>query len=298
MQKKLALIILNWNGADDSIECLESLKVNKSEYDIFLLDNGSDKNDCKKLERYLCESQFDIKIVLDKVFSVSDISAHELYFVKSDINRGFAQGNNFIANIICANYKYILLLNNDTLVPESSIKSMIETIECNGDVAVTCDIRYNYDRNKLWNAGGVFKWYGDRKYYSQSKIDKLISKKVKYIRAEYITGCAMLVDCNYIKEYGLFTDKFFHGEEDYNFCLNLKRRKLTAGVDLSVQIFHKVGQSIERSCENAKEMRSNIVHFSNRIIDYKYFYSKIRWKLWDAIFESCHIEEKIIRFKS
>ena len=283
--KELALIILNWNGSEDTIECLDSLFSSDKAVDIVILDNASKPEQLKILESNL-ESRHKDYISVDAEGFDKDVITDEvsLYLVKSKTNLGFAAGNNFIAERICEKYEYVLLLNNDTIVPKDSIQSMLNTIEKRSLVAVTCDIRYNYDRSVLWNAGGNFKWYGDRKYFSQKKIDRLKSKGVTYIKAQYITGCALMIDCEYIRKYKLFTDKFFHGEEDYNLCYRLKKHGYAVGVDLSVQIYHKVGQSIKRDDDGTKVLKSSIVHYLNRIIDYKEFYGKLRWKMWRTFY--------------
>lgn len=283
MLKELAVIILNWNGSVDTIECLDSLLANKQVYDIYLLDNSSESEDLANLEMYLPSSGFSYSIKSVNDFE-SEAFADELNLIKSDVNLGFAVGNNYVAQRICKMYSRVLLLNNDTIVMPNSISHMMNTFSQQNPIALTCDIRYNYDRQKLWNAGGKFKWYGDRKYFSQKKIDALIDKQKYYIQAEYITGCALMVCSDYIRQYGLFTDKFFHGEEDYNFCLNIKKRKLTVGVDLGARIYHKVGQSINRDKNAVKELRSIVVHYTNRVIDYKNFYGACRWRIWRSFY--------------
>lgn len=52
----------------------------------------------------------------------------------------------------------------------NSITKMINYMDIKKDTgAASCNIRYFDDKNKLWNAGGRFTWYGDRKYYSQRR---------------------------------------------------------------------------------------------------------------------------------
>ncbi|MCI8819850.1 MAG: glycosyltransferase family 2 protein [Clostridia bacterium] len=280
MQKELAIIMLNWNGSQDTIECLDSLSVSKYLCDIYILDNASKPEQLSELESYLNKSDWRFSICSLTGFTDGKTEKTELVLIKSEKNLGFAVGNNRVAEKIGKDYKCLLLLNNDTVVPKNSIKNMLEAMGRYKPTALTCDIRYNYDRSVLWNAGGNFKWYGDRKYFSQKKIDKLEKKNIKYIKAQFVTGCALMVDCNYINGYGLLTEKFFHGEEDYNFCYRLKKKKLRVGVDLTSRIYHKVGQSINRSDDNTKKLKSNIVHYTNRVIDYKEFYGSFRWRLW------------------
>lgn len=271
-----AVVILNWNGEEDTIECLESLNPH-SIYDIFLLDNGSKATSVEAIRNYLVNSKYSYC----EVFNPIEVNAtYNLYFVLSSDNKGFAKGNNFIVEQIKNTYKYVLLLNNDTEVPADTIESMLNTLKTHELTAVTCDIRYYADKHALWNAGGRFKWYGDRKYFNQKVIDKKEAMGEKFVFAEFITGCALLVDTAYIRKYGLFTEKFFHGEEDYNFCLNLKKRGLKAGVDLSARLYHKVGKSLKPEENAERYFNACTVHYSNRIIDYKEFMPMVKWFFW------------------
>lgn len=274
--RDLAVIILNWNGEYDTIECLESLK-NDFFFDIFLLDNGSKKESVEAIRNYLSTSQYSYRESSNTIELHNDTN---LYFIISSDNKGFAKGNNFVVNQIKNEYNYVLLLNNDTEVPEGTIGSMLKTLKRYRLAAATCDIRYYDDKDALWNAGGSFTWYGDRKYFEQRIIDRKEAKGEELILADFITGCALLIDCDYVRKYGLFTEKFFHGEEDYNFCMNLKKRGMKAGVDLSVKLYHKVGKSLRPEENSKRYFNSCTLHYSNRIIDYKSFMPKFLWILW------------------
>lgn len=280
--KKLAIIIIDWNGAEDTIECLECLK-NESLYDIYLLDNGSYKSNVDKVLEYLQQDDRLRNLRIFKDDSFKD-SAFAVNYVLSTSNKGFAIGNNYIAEKICDRYEYILLLNNDTDVPSGTIEHMVKTASEKGTVALTCDIRSYYQKEKLWNAGGYFTFYGDRKYYRQKKIDALIRKGIRFVDAEFITGCAFLITGEYVKKFGLFTDKFFHGEEDFNLCYRLKKKKFKVGVDLAVTLYHKVGRSIGRATLQNKNYNATLVHFTNRVIDFKDFYGKYQWLLWREMY--------------
>lgn len=280
----LAVVVLNFNGTDDTIECLQSLKENKERYTLFLLDNGSSEEEYKKLETYVKESGFAFVFCKDETFDKTALVGAQLYLISSAENRGFAKGNNFVVERIHKEYDYVLLLNNDTILPSGSVESMLACIKRAKNVALSCDIRYEWERETLWNAGGEFKWYGDRKYYPQKKIDRLIKRGVKYIPAEFITGCAMMVDCRYIASYGLFTEKFFHGEEDYHFCKEVCKRGGTLGVDLGARLYHKVGRSLQRATDKDKQLRGTVLHYTNRMVDYKQYYNKITFKLWRGVY--------------
>ena len=280
--KKLAIILLDWNGADDTIECLSTLR-NSELYDIFLLDNGSLPENTEKLKGSVLSSEFTKD---SKICSTQDFDQHPAFlnYIRSDVNLGFAGGNNMIANRICDQYQYLLLLNNDTFVTENAIEHMVDSACAYHTTALTCDIRIYYRRNELWNAGGEFTWLGERKYFSQKKIDLLKEKNVDHIDAGFITGCALLIEGEYVAQNGLFTEDFFHGEEDFNLCYHLARNHKKVGVDLQAVIYHKVGQSIQRMDMDKRIYSGMLVNYSNRVIDFKHFYPRTKWLLWRCLY--------------
>lgn len=290
--KKLAIIILDWNGYEDTIECLADL-TNTTLYDIYLLDNGSNQENSRQLKQFLLDSHSKETIKILSCEDCFEIEPANINLIISSNNLGFAIGNNVIANRISNNYDYILLLNNDTEIPQNSIEHMVGTAEKYNTDALTCIINFYFDKNKLWNAGGKFTIYGDRKYYSQERIEKAIIENNDYISADFITGCALLLKGSFVSEYGLFTDAFFHGEEDFNLCYRMKRMKCAVGVDLCVKIFHKVGNSLKRATNTEKSYSSMLVHYLNRVIDFKSFYSKPRWKIWRMIYLSFVLMKRV-----
>ncbi|MEW6407243.1 MAG: glycosyltransferase family 2 protein [Patescibacteria group bacterium] len=106
------IIILNWNGLKDTIECLESLKkITYSNYKMIVVDNGS-KND----EGRILKEKF----------------GDYIHLIKNDKNYGFAEGNNIgIRYAIKNGADYVLLLNNDTVVEPNFLDEMVKTIEIN-----------------------------------------------------------------------------------------------------------------------------------------------------------------------
>ena len=278
-KKELAIIILDWNGASDTIECLKCLN-NKELYDIYLLDNGSERENVKIVSEFLDKNSYDVQIISD-IYEATGESF--ITYIQSPENMGFAKGNNYIAKKIIERYKYILLLNNDTEIPKDTIEHMLSTAKKMDTVALTCDIRLFSDKRTLWNAGGFFTVIGERKYYSQKKIDKLKKKGILYIDAQFITGCALLINSKYVLENGLFTEKFFHGEEDFNFCYNLWKNRKKVGVDLGVKIYHKVGQSLGR-VKKERSYGATLVNYTNRVIDFKFLYSKMHWIIWKEMY--------------
>jgi GT2 family glycosyltransferase len=107
MQKepRVAIIILNWNGFDDTVKCLESLRgLEYRNYKVVLVDNGSDNDEAKRLK---------------DLFS-------DVHLIQNTLNRGFAGGNNDGANWAVKNdFDYIVNLNNDCVVEKNWLSVLV-----------------------------------------------------------------------------------------------------------------------------------------------------------------------------
>src|SRR5689334_2050484 len=93
---KVTIVIVNWNGFKDTVECINSLmKIDYSNFDIIVVDNGSSDNESDKLK--------------SKFSNIMIISLKR--------NLGFAIANNVGIRIaLNRGSDYVLLLNNDTVV--------------------------------------------------------------------------------------------------------------------------------------------------------------------------------------
>ena len=77
VNNRLAIVVLNWNSADDSVKCMESLAAQKHVVpDIILVDNDSHDNSIEILERFIKKS------------------GHAIHFIKNGVNSGFTGSNN------------------------------------------------------------------------------------------------------------------------------------------------------------------------------------------------------------
>jgi GT2 family glycosyltransferase len=138
---KVSIIILNWNGLEDTSECLESLKkVTYANYETIVVDNGSDGDD--------------VKILREKF-------GDYIHVINNDNNYGFAEGNNIgMRYVLSRGTDYVLLLNNDTTVAPEFLVEMIQVGESDEKIGVLGPMIYLYDKpNVIWEAGGRINWW-------------------------------------------------------------------------------------------------------------------------------------------
>ena len=273
MGKDLAIILLNYNGSQDTIECIQSIDASKTEYqyDVYILDNGSEKKNQVILEDYI-KSRNDFNCSSFEKFKEDRLRGK--FLIISDVNAGFAGGNNKIIHEIYKDYAYVLLLNNDTVVTTDFLEKMLDFLNADPETGyASCRIDNYYDRSLLWNCGGKLTPWGLRKYYSETELKKM----PEVIPAEFITGCALFIRSSIIEKYGALTDDFFHGEEDFNFCWRMKKNHIKGACINKTFVYHKVSASSQKSGAQPGKMAG---YYVCRIIDMHQFYPTIIWYAW------------------
>ena len=217
---KVYILILNWNGWKDTLECLES--VIRTDYpicSIVIVDNGSTDESVERIEECL-KVNAEIKAIL----------------LKTGCNTGFAGGNNFGIRYILEqkDCDYVLLLNNDTVVEKDFLFRMAETAGANPDAGIVGGrIAYYSSRGENWYAGGRISLWRGCVY-----VDKKPASSEPFV-TEFITGCLMLIKPEVFHKAGFLEEEYFLGVEDWEFCLKAGREyKLM--VDPRAVIYHKV----------------------------------------------------------
>lgn len=305
MNDKLYLIILNWNGTEDSIECLKSIKNNSyNNFTIVLVDNGSEIESLSKLKNW-CQTKFTQIAFYDKAQAEqggntkieaileSTKSRDRLVFIENNENLGFAAGNNVaLKYMMKSEGTYAMLLNNDTVIEKDSITILMDFLKTTTDyVAVTPQIRYFEPNDTIWNCGGKITWFGNRKYYfAGSKISKVPS--IGYKRITFITGCALLFKP---KITGILTEKFFFGEEDLDFSFRQKLENRKIACCYSSIIYHKVNASINKV--NVKILGHIYLHYLSRLINNRQYSSSFMFIVKIFVTLGYGIPMIILRYK-
>lgn len=292
MSRDLAVVILNWNGHEDTIECCESIMNNDCVecIDIFILDNYSEETSKRFIDGWMQNntSKFNGCIFSEQEFN-QKAQFGKVNFIKGTYNRGFAAGNNFVLRNIMDQYQFFMLLNNDTTIDSDAITSLVKHMNTDKDIGIIgCRILNFYDRKSIWNVGGRFNWYDDRRYYSEKYIDKALNSGMKIIPSDLVSGCAMMIRQRILQVQGPLTERFFFGEEDFNYCKKMKLNNVRLAIALNSIIYHKVSVSINKNNKTGQRVPFNriILYFTARIIDHKEFYSSKKWILWRMLYMS------------
>lgn len=223
MQKKVYIVVLNWNGEDNTIECLNSLKkINYDNYKIVVVDNGSADG-----------SVFEIK----KRFP-------EVEIIENKTNLGFAGGNNIGIKYAMKNQAdYILLINNDTITDSNFLIKLVEAGESDKGIGILGPkILFWSEPSRIWFAGGKINWLKNKGVHiGWGEIDNGQYDKIKEVG--YLTGCCLLIKKEVINKVGVFPEDYFLYYEDLDFSLRVKNFGYKCIYVYKSKIYHKVSKS-------------------------------------------------------
>ena len=249
MLPRVVIIILNWNGWADTIECLESLyKIEYSNYNLILVDNASNDDSIEKIKEY-CSGKLAPKSSYfkytdkNKPITVKEIDYNEinqfeyeeilintseygnnLLFIKNDKNYGFTEGNNIAIRFAMKNMnpKYFLLLNNDTVVDNRFLDELIQVALKKDKIGFLGPKIYCYNSNNVSRiisfAGGNFSLNTCQPH--PIGVDQLDNGQFDSERkVDYLEGSCLLVNKELINEIGRLDREYFTYWEEIDWCI-------------------------------------------------------------------------------
>jgi hypothetical protein len=216
---RISIILLNWNGYKDTVECVASLhKLTYKNFNIIIADNGSKGEDLKLLRQSYQNTNI---IILD-----------------NKKNYGFAEGNNIAIRYALNNgADFCLLLNNDTVVREDLLEKMLIGYK-KGYQVIGGKINYYYQKNKIWFGGGMINKY----------LGIPLDAKEKNIEQEvdFVSGCMMLVHKDVFNKIGFLNKEYFAYWEDIEFCFRAKKNNYKVYYVPDTVCYHKVSASAKK----------------------------------------------------
>lgn len=218
---KVSIVLLNWNGKNDTIECLESLKkVQYPNWEIILVDNGSEDGSPEYFEK-----------------NYSNIT-----LIKNKENLGFTGGNNVgIKKALEHGADYVLLLNNDTTVDEQLIQGCLKPFLENKNVGLVGPKVVNYNHPEtVWCAGGSY-----NPILGRAVMYGTVSKTTDFEKADvvdWISFCVVMIKREVFEKIGFLDDAFFSSYEDLDFCLRAKKVGYLCAYSPKVVVKHKIAQ--------------------------------------------------------
>jgi hypothetical protein len=207
---KLSIIIVNFNGKDLTLNCLESIysRLESIDFEVIVVDNASHDGSLEAIS-----SEFP-----------------EVITIKNASNLGFSKANN--EGIKIAKGDYILLLNNDTLLEGGNFNNLINYTEDNMDVGILgCRINNSDGSLQLscYRFPGIWEMFthyaGLTKAFPNSRLfgDHRNWPHNEIREVDFVIGAFFLVKRSIFDGIGLLDEDFFLNAEETEFCLRAKK---------------------------------------------------------------------------
>jgi GT2 family glycosyltransferase len=196
-KKKLAIIIVNWNGLEHLKGCLPSLaKQRFQSFTVFLVDNASTDGSIDYVRRHFPATRI----------------------IENATNEGFALGNNRgIERAMVEGFEYLFLLNNDTVLPTDVLTKLVHYMDKHPQVGVAQPKLLLLDHKaRLDSCGSYLSWNGFILHEGVEALDGPAYSKVKPIFT--VKGAAMITRRATLTQTGLFDPDYFAYFEETDLC--------------------------------------------------------------------------------
>jgi hypothetical protein len=221
---KVCVVIVNWNGKQDTIECLASLrKISYRNFEIIVVDNGSVDGSAQAIR--------------DKFSSI--------LVLENGKNLGLAEGNNIgIRTALRRGAEWVLLLNNDVLVKKDFLAQLVKSAQAHEKIALAGPkIMYYPEKKRIWSAGLQERFFAEPCSRGLGELDKRQFEKEEFV--DSIHG-VMLLNAKALQEIGLLYSDFFIMVEESEWGIRAKRRGWNVLFVPSSVVWHKVSRSVDK----------------------------------------------------
>ena len=270
---RVSIIILNWNGWRDTIECLESVyQMDYPNYDVIVVDNGSSDKSIEQIKKYAAG-----EIVVDSPFfeytsqnkpiavfevdeynarnGIFDLNSYKKYkpngrliIIKNHDNYGYPGGNNIgiIFALKAFNSDYIYILNNDVVISPANISIMVKSFEIKKDSGVVGCIHYNYrEPKRIVHVGGEIN-FKKAKTISYVNSNKNVCFDNKLVKVPWVSGAAIMVKREVFNKVGLFNECMFLYWDETEFILRVKNNGFAVYINTTTRVWHKISGSSKK----------------------------------------------------
>lgn len=273
---KVSIIILTTNALEmtkEELVDISVLKPGKLDLECIVVDNDSSDGTEKELKNYSLPNM-------------------DYKFIQSGANLGYAGGNNVgIKDALKRKVDYIMLLNNDVIVPPDMVTKMVSFMEKNPKVGIASPKMYfakgyefhknRYKKSELgkviWYAGGIIDW--DNIYSPHRGVDEVdVGQYEKAEPTDFANGATLLVKREVFEKVGLLDPSFFLYWEDPDFSMKAKKHGFETYYIPNTCMWHKVSTSTggSGSLTNDYFLTRNRLFFALRYAGLRTKFSVIR----------------------
>jgi GT2 family glycosyltransferase len=230
---RVGIVVLNWNGWEDTSECLSSLRqITYENSEIFVVDNASTNNSVRELRNKF----------------------PDICIIESNTNRGFSGGNNLgIKHAKEQGCSHFWLLNNDTVVSPESLDDLVNKFLKDAQFGLLGSVIYEYyepEKVQAWGGSSLSMPLSITKHYTKPVEDSKIG---------CILGASMFTSYDILEKVGYLDEKYFFFLEDTDLSLRVRLSGYKLGVATNSIVYHKGGSSI-KSVDAHRNIKADVYY--------------------------------------
>jgi GT2 family glycosyltransferase len=214
---RASIVVLCYNGLrETTLPCLESIVANTSgeSYELIVVDNASVDGTAEYLKTFAAEHA-NVRIQLN------------------DINKGYAAGNN--DGIRLARGRYVVLLNNDTLVPCEWLPRLLKLFKEQPNIGMVGPVTNSAGNEQRIDLPGL-----NEKNFEEMAAAYIERQKGVWFTTEKLGFFCVAIRRTLLEKIGFLDEKFGLGMfEDDDYCLRAKKAGFSLGVVEDCFVYHK-----------------------------------------------------------
>jgi GT2 family glycosyltransferase len=268
---RVAVLILNWNGWADLVECLESvLRLDYPRFQVVICDNGSTDGSVDRVLDWAAgrldilpqrdDMAHHIRPPVAKPLSIGTLTRTEaerggdeaiasrpVLLISNGANLGFAAGNNVgLRYAMARDFGFVWLLNADTVVPPGALRPIVARMSSDTSIGMCGSLLCYYDAPETIEEAGGCAYYPLLGIARRLEKDRPVSRAGDWRETErrlgYVSGASCLVRGALLRDIGLMTEDLFLYGEEIDWAIRAAGRYSLAFALQSV-VYHKKGRS-------------------------------------------------------
>jgi GT2 family glycosyltransferase len=214
--RKTAVLVLNWNNATATLDCLGCLQADASELQAVAIDNGSSDGSADLIAR-----------------------AHpDVPIVRLPNNEGFARGTNAGLRWVLARGEYdvVVFLNNDAQISAGDLLRAVRMVRDDHSIGLLTG-KIRHPDGRLWYGGGrLRRWRGGVRIFGAGRPDRGQCDSAADVT--FISLAFAVTRRDVIERVGLLADEYFFGQEEWDYSLRVRRSGYRLRYEPSIGCIH------------------------------------------------------------
>lgn len=221
---KVSIITVNYNQTEHTLHLLDSLRLQSySDTEIIVVDNGS-----KESPEEIINTRYP-----------------QVKVIRSEKNLGFAGGNNLGINHSTG--EYLFFVNNDTVIPEGCIDSLVYRLDHHKEAGIVCPLIYYYDQPTVVQFAGYTPLNPYTCRNESVGFGQQLSRSNKLAASSYAHGAAMMVRRSVVEQVGLMSEDYFLYYEELDWGERIRKAGFGIFIDHNAHIYHKESMSVGKA---------------------------------------------------